>query len=114
MCSPACAESPLPEQRYCLRHRDNIENPSEERLDVGRITRAKRVELGISIEELTTGQGCRKKENIAVRKSREKTAGMQELNFILSQNDDNLPAGMLYTYRTCGISLGKYFSKQKS
>ena len=78
ICVPACAESPLPEQRYCLRHRDNIENPSEERLDVGRITRAKRVELGISIEELTSGQGCRKEENIAVRKSRKKTAGMQD------------------------------------
>ena len=46
-------------------------------MDVGRMTRAKRVELGISIEELTTGQGCRKEENIAVRKSRKKTAGMQ-------------------------------------
>ena len=45
-------------------------------MDVGRITRARRVELGISIEELTTGHGCRKKENIAVRKSRKKTAGM--------------------------------------
>ena len=44
-------------------------------MDVGRITRARRVELGISIEELTTGHGCRKKENIAVRKSRKKTAG---------------------------------------
>ena len=86
ICFPACAESPLPEQHYCLRHRDNIESPSEERLDVGRITRAKRAELGISIEELTTGQGCRKKENIAVRKSRKKTAGMQRLfriHFIL-------------------------------
>ena len=78
ICVPACAESPLPDQRYCLTHMDNIENPSEERLDVGRMTRAKRVELGISIEELTTGQGCRKKENIAVRKSRKKTAGMQD------------------------------------
>ena len=76
---PACAESPLPTQRYCLRHKDNIDNPNEERLDVGRMTRAKRVELGISIEELTTGQGCRKIENIAVRKSRKKTAGMQGL-----------------------------------
>ena len=76
---PACAESPLPAQRYCLRHKDNIDNPNEERLDVGRMTRAKRVELGISIEELTTGQGCRKIENIAVRKSRKKTAGMQGL-----------------------------------
>ena len=75
-CGLACAESPLPDQRYCLIHRDNIETESEERLDVGRITRAKRVELGISIEELTTGQGCRKKENIAVRKSRKKTAGI--------------------------------------
>ena len=77
ICVPACAESPLPEQRYCARHRDNIDNPSEERLDVGRITRAKRVELGISMEELTTGEGCRKKENIAVRTSRKKTAGMK-------------------------------------
>ena len=79
ICVTACAESPLPEQRYCLRHKDNIDNPSEERLDVGRMTRAKRVELGISIEELTTGQGCRKKENIALRKSRKKTAGMQRM-----------------------------------
>ena len=79
---------------------------------VGRMTRAKRVELGISIEELTTGQGCRKEENIAVRKSRKKTAGMQGLHIRLHKIlffpkiTDHLPSGMLYAYRTCGISLG--------
>ena len=47
-----------------------------------------RRELGISVEELTTDAGCRKRDAVAVRWERNKTCGL------------------LYAYRTCGISLG--------
>ena len=84
----ACSASPLPKMKYCALHLADMEAEDVERLDTGRLTRAKRKELGILIEELTTEQGCRKREMITQRSSRSKTAGM------------------LFAYRTCGISLG--------
>lgn len=59
-----------------------------DRLDLGMMTRAKRKEMGLDINFLTTTEGCRKREAINVRSHRSKTAGM------------------LFTYRPCGISLG--------
>ena len=78
----------MPKKLYCLKHEGDVTEESAERLDHGRLTRAKCKELGISIETLTTDTGCRKRDLVAVRKSRRKTCGM------------------LYAYRTCGISLG--------
>ena len=47
-----------------------------ERLDFGKLTRSRRVALGIDIDYLLTGEGCRKRENITQRTERSKTAGM--------------------------------------
>lgn len=84
----ACAESPLPGKDKCLHHLEDESRTPPERMDYGMMTRARRKELGISIDLLTTEEGCRKREAITVRTARSKTAGM------------------LYCYRPCGISLG--------
>lgn len=84
----ACSQSPLPGKSKCLKHVNDESSNPQERLDYGVMTRAKRQELGISIDLLTTEEGCRKREAITQRTERSKTAGM------------------LYCYRPCGISLG--------
>ena len=84
----ACSASPLPGQKFCKIHEDDKAGNDVDRLDTCRITRAKRKELGLDIEELTTSEGCRKREAITVRTERSKTAGMT------------------YCFRPCGISLG--------
>ena len=84
----SCAASPLPGKDKCLKHLETETIDAEERLDYGMMTRARRKELGISIDVLTTEEGCRKREAITQRAERSKTAGM------------------LYCYRTCGVSLG--------
>ena len=78
----------MPKMQYCSAHMKNVEAPLEERLDTGRLTRSKRKEFGISVDQLTTELGCRKKEAITVRTTRSKTAGM------------------LYAIRTCGVAIG--------
>ena len=83
-----CHESPLPGKEFCLEHSHNSEAPIVERLDTGIITRQKRKELGIDIDKLTEEGACRKRENINTRTGRSHTAGL------------------LYAYRSCGISLG--------
>ena len=83
----ACSNSPVPGDIFCNDHKENKEGESAERLDV-RITRAKRRELGIDLDFLTTTEGCRKRENVNVRSQRTKTAGM------------------LYAYRPCGVAVG--------
>ena len=83
----ACSNSPVPNGMYCTSHTDEKVGESEKRLDM-RMTRATLKELGLDITQLTTTEGCRKRENITVRSKRNKTAGM------------------LYAYRCCGISLG--------
>ena len=84
----ACSNSPLPGQDYCRAHMNDKEGDSGSRLDIGMMTRAKRKEHGLDLDFLTTTEGCRKREAITVRSKRSKTAGM------------------LYTYRPCGIVLG--------
>lgn len=84
----ACSNSPLPGMQYCRTHTGDKQGDAEERLDTGMMTRAKRKELGLDLDFLTTTEGCRKREAITVRTQRSKTAGM------------------LYTYRPCGIALG--------
>lgn len=85
----ACSSSPLPGKDKCLQHYKNeSESIPQERIDFGVMTRAKRQELGLSIDVLTTDEGCRKRENVTQRTERSKTAGM------------------IYCYRPCGISLG--------
>ena len=74
--------------QYCRTHTGDKQGDAEERLDTGMMTRAKRKELGLDLDFLTTTEGCRKREAITVRTQRSKTAGM------------------LYTYRPCGIALG--------
>ena len=59
----------------------------EERMDCGPLTRARRKELGVELEVLTSEAGCRKSELINIRSKRSKTAGM------------------LYMLRPCGVSL---------
>ena len=82
----ACIRTPMTGQQFCEHHLADKTGESEDRLDV-RLTRSKRRELGLDIEKLTES-GCRKTEDITVRKTRDRTAGM------------------MFAYRTCGISLG--------
>ena len=84
----ACANSPLPSNLFCDSHMNDKSGDTIERLDTGMMTRARRISLGLELEELTSKEGCRKEEAITVRSTRSKTAGM------------------LYCYRPCGISLG--------
>ena len=84
----ACSNTPLRFKQFCKNHIDDKSGEVKERIDVGVMTRQKRRELGLDVEELTSNEGCRKKENITVRTVRSKTAGM------------------LYCYRACGVSLG--------
>ena len=82
----ACIHSPMQGEIFCQEHLGEKSAQSSERIDV-KLTRQKRKELGLDIDQLHEA-GCRKKDDITVRKSREKTAGM------------------IFAYRTCGISLG--------
>ena len=84
----ACSASPINGKRFCINHEDDKEGENIERLDTGRMTRSKRRMLGLEWEELTTDDGCRKREAITVSSKRSKTAGMS------------------YCFRACGISLG--------
>ena len=80
----ACHSSPLPGKDKCLQHYKNeSESVHQERLDFGVMTRAKRQELGLSIDVLTTDAGCRKRENVTQRTERSKTAGMGVHKFFL-------------------------------
>ena len=84
----ACAASPMPGHSFCQSHFDNPEEIVMERPDI-RMTRQKCKELGLDVEELTTAEGCRKREAITVQTKRSKTAGMT------------------YCFRPCGVSLGE-------
>ena len=84
----ACSQSPMPGKSVCEKHNENESQEPIERTDLSVITRSRRREMGLSIDQLTSGEGCRKLENINQRTDRKKTAGM------------------LYAYRSCGISLG--------
>ena len=84
----ACSRSPLPGHNFCQIHMNDKPGEVADQLDASRMTRQRRKELGLDIDELSSNAGCRRKENINVRTKRSKTAGM------------------LYCYRPCGISLG--------
>ena len=83
----ACHHSPAPGKMECPDHLNGKSSEVEERLDVGMMTRARRKELGLDVDELHSGDGCRKREEVNVRKTKKTTAGL------------------LYCYRSCGISL---------
>ena len=55
----ACPEAPLPSKLYCKNHLGDVEHACEERLDTGVMTRGRRKQLGLDVEELTTDLGCR-------------------------------------------------------
>ena len=72
----SCHLSPLPGKTKCLHHYKNeLENLPQERIDFGVMTRSRRQKLGLSIDVLTTDEGCRKRENVTQRTERSKTAG---------------------------------------
>lgn len=72
----ACSNSPLPGHQFCQTHMDNKSGETCERLDIGVMTRQRRKELGLDIDQLSSSEGCRKQEDITVRSQRSKTAGM--------------------------------------
>ena len=81
----ACSAAPLPGKKFCINHVNDKYGKSAVRLDSGVVTRSQ--ELGFEEDILTTG-GCRKKDKIAIREDRQRTAGM------------------LYAIRPCGIVMG--------
>ena len=82
-----CHHSPLPGRAHCREHDSELDAPTEERMDYGPITRNRRRELGIPFDQLKMDEACRKREAVAVRSSRSRTAGM------------------LYMMRPCGVVL---------
>ena len=84
----ACSNSPVNGLQFCKIHMDDKSGDVKERLDIGVMTRQRRRELGLDVEELTSTEGCRREENITVRSQRSKTAGM------------------LYCFRACGVTMG--------
>ena len=84
----SCGASPIQGSNFCEEHENGKVGDTIERLDLGRITRSKRKELGLEIDLLTTETACRKASAITVSKDRRKTAGM------------------VYCFRSCGVSLG--------
>ena len=76
-----CHHSPLPKQNYCEAHKNEASGPTEERMDYEPLTRNRRWELGVDIDELTTEQACGKREAVTIRKMRSKTAGRVLLLF---------------------------------
>ena len=84
----ACSNSPERKENFCDLHlKDENATPVEVE-NQGMLTRSKRKELGLDDYVLTSDNGCRKRENINIRTTRAKTAGM------------------LFCYRPCGVSLG--------
>ena len=83
----ACADSPLVGEIYCKNHLTDANFESEDRADT-RLTRSMIQSLGMSIDELVSGEGCRKPEAVAKSKSIKKTCGL------------------VYCIRPCGIVLG--------
>lgn len=105
----ACQESPLPGKDKCLQHLNDESSVGKERLDFGMITRAKRKELGISIDVLTTEEGCRKREAITQRTERSKTAGKSyflKMYWILD-HCHTWPKGRTYPIKTPKGKMGK-------
>ena len=52
-----CVASPLPSKEYCSVHLNDGTGSTIERLDTGVVTRSMRKELGLDIDELTSGSG---------------------------------------------------------
>ena len=82
-----CINSPARGSELCKDHQTDINSPAPERLDEGVLTRKKRKEMGLDVDLITTNKGCRKPDNITVRKNRKETAGM------------------LYAIRPCGVTV---------
>ena len=62
-----CINSPLPGKIYCSTHVNNKSGDTTERLDHGVLTRAKRKELGLDADCLSSTVGCRKPDKITTR-----------------------------------------------
>ena len=71
----ACGNYPVTGQKYCSLHLEKNDCSVVETTYEGVITRAKRKELGLDVDFLTTSEGCRKRDAINMRTSRSKTAG---------------------------------------
>ena len=53
----SCSNSPLPGHRFCQEHLDDKTGDSSDRLDIGMMTRSKRISMGLDVDLLTTEQG---------------------------------------------------------
>ena len=89
----ACARTPAPGKEKCEEHlREDatapIQDQSDNRKDLGPITRARAKALGVEEEVLSSGAGCRREKNITVRQTQEVTSGM------------------CYLFQACGICIG--------
>ena len=63
-----CARSPVSGKDKCLKHiSDAGVDDKCERIDFGTLTRSRRIALGIDNDCVTSGEGCRKRENITQR-----------------------------------------------
>ena len=82
-----CIQYPAQGSTLCKEHQKDLSSPVPERIDSGVMTRKQRKEMGLEEDILTSEKGCRRKENITVRKNRKETAGM------------------LYAIRPCGVTI---------
>ena len=87
---PACPNYPAPGKNVCKVHSKEPDTIVEARPDQGRMTRQKLLQLGLHIDELESGVGCRKRTEIN-----------QGQVFMKRK----VTAGMLYMIRSCGVSL---------
>ena len=68
----ACINSPLPGKIFCNTHLNEKKGDTGVRLDSGVMTRARRKELGLENDFLTTDEGCRQRTNITIREGFQK------------------------------------------
>ena len=62
-----CVNSPLPGKLYCAVHLNDKAGETSNRLDHGVLTRARRKELGLDIDCLSSTVGCRKPDKVTTR-----------------------------------------------
>ena len=99
-----CVNSPLPGKLFCAVHLNDKAGETSIRLDHGVLTRARRKELGLEIDCLSSTVGCRKPDKVMTR--------CHSLSYIYScfypllRSKRSKTAGMLYALRPCGIVLG--------
>ena len=62
-----CVNSPLPRKLFCAIHLNDKVGETSSRLDHGVLTRARRKELGLEIDCLSSSVGCRKPDKVTMR-----------------------------------------------